>query len=229
MVGLPEDEYEERVIRSRLARAEGRWTIEEQTSTLSDIDEKAIQIFRINLVVSSILVSGFSIAVSTENASYATLITPYTKVGAALLFLSIILAAITYTSTSTRIGIAKDAIEDSILNPAYDYDLVEEEIALEYGKMIRYNYEKNASNALTFTLTLLSAVAAICYLTIGLIEIYDSGTIPTSFNTVVVGFFLLFGKLSGVFGTTARWWRLTDPLGRFAAWVERWWTILAKP
>lgn len=221
MVDLPEDEYEERVERARLARTEARQTIDEQTQTLSDIDEKAIQIFRINLVIASILMTGLSISVSNDNSTYDSLITPYTIAGSVLLFLSIILASVTYTSTSERIGIAKDTIEDSILNQEYDYDLVEEEIALAYGTMIRYNYKKNASNALLFTLTLLTAVTAISYLAIGIVDIYNS--VHYSINIVMVVFLIVFGKVSGLYGTIKRWRELTDPFTRFQNWVTDWW------
>ncbi|USZ67431.1 hypothetical protein NGM10_11915 [Halorussus salilacus] len=222
MVDIPDDEYEERIARARLAREEARQTIDEQTATLSDIDEKAIQIFRINLVVASILVTGLSIAVSAEDVSLDVLITPYTTTGGVLLFTSIILSSVTYTSTSERIGIAKEAIEDSILNQKYDYDLIEEEIALEYGRMIRYNFEKNASNALLFTLTLLVAVGSIFYLTLGIVDIHNSITLHPYSNLVIIGFFLLFGKVSGLYGTTRRWWKLTDPPRRFETWFLNW-------
>lgn len=222
MVDVPDNEYEERVARARLAREEARQTIAEQSATLSDIDEKAIQIFRINLVVASILVTGLSIAVSAERVSSHTLITPYTATGSVLLFASIILSATTYTSTSERIGIAKSAIDGAILDQSYDYDLVEEEIALQYGNMIRYNFKKNASNALLFTLTLLVAVGAICYLTLGIIDIYDPGMVTPSTNLLVFSFFLFFGKVSGLYGTLRRWWGLTGPLERFRGWILQW-------
>jgi hypothetical protein len=222
MVDIPDDEYEERIARARLARQEARQTISAQSDTLSDIDEKAIQMFRINLVVASILVTGLSIAVSSDAVSSRVLITPYTVTGSILLFGSIILSATTYTSTAERIGIAKGAIDGSILNQRYDYDLVEEEIALKYGQMIRYNFKKNATNALLFTLTLLVAVGAICYLTIGIVDIYDSGLIRPSVNVFIVSFFVLFGKISGLYGTFHRWWELTNPLSRLESWFGDW-------
>lgn len=222
MIDLPDSEYEERVARARLARQEARETVTEQTSTLSDIDEKAIQIFRINTVIASILVTGVSIAVSSDSATYTDLITGYTTTGALFLFTSILLAAITYTATAERIGINAETIGESILNQQYDYDLVEEEIALEYGKMIQKNYEKNASNVLLFTLTLITTVAAVCYLAIGLVDIYSASGVSPAINLVVVIFFVVFGKLSGLYGTTVRWWKLTDPDERLQAWIADW-------
>ncbi|WP_135664172.1 hypothetical protein [Halorhabdus rudnickae] len=222
MIDLPDSEYEERVERARLAREEARATITEQTSTLSDIDEKAIQIFRINTVIASILVTGVSIVVSSDSATYTDLISGYTTASALFLFTSILLAAITYTATAERIGINAATIGESILNQQYDYDLVEEQIALEYGKMIQKNYEKNASNVLLFTLTLITTVGAVCYLAIGLVDIYSTSGVSPALNVVIFLFFAVFGKLSGLYGTTARWWKLTDPDERLQTWIADW-------
>ncbi|WP_156184216.1 hypothetical protein [Halostagnicola sp. A56] len=213
MVDLPRSEYEERVERARLAREEARKTIDEQTKTLSDIDEKAIQIFRINLLISSVMISGLSISVSTDQTSYSDVMTNYTILGSALLLLSILLASITYTSTSERIGISKGSIDDSILNQRYDYDLVEEQVAVAYGNMIRYNYKKNAANALLFTLTLLAAITSISYLTLGIVDVYNS--VPLYANIAVIVFLGVFIKFSGLVGTTKRWYQLTSPVKRF--------------
>lgn len=220
MVDVPEDEYEERVRRARLARQEARETIDEQTETLSDIDEKAIQIFRANIILATILVSTVSVAISFESGSPGMLLTPYTKTAACLLFVSTIVAAITYTSTSVRIGVSKTDISNRVLDLKYDYDLVEEGIASEYGEWIQYNYERNASNSLLFTISLLSVVASICYLIVGIIDIYSDELITVHANVAVLLFFLVFGKLSGVYGQAVRWWNVTSPSNRFRNWCS---------
>ncbi|TKX87629.1 hypothetical protein EXE43_02200 [Halorubrum sp. SS5] len=223
MVDLPEGEYEERVERSRLAREEGRQTLSEQTETLSDIDEKAIQIFRIDLLAASVLVTGFSIAVgNSQGGGYEQYLTLYTGTGALLLLASMIFASITYTSTANQIGISRNAINDSILNQDFDYDLVQEQIAKKYGDMIYENFKKNATNVLFFTLTLMSTVAALCYISIGLLEIYSENLIHPVVNILVLIFFGVFGKLSGLYGTIERWNRLTSPRKRFTNWCQKW-------
>lgn len=215
-----EDEVEDRVKRARLARKEGRQTIENQTDTVSDIDDKAIRLFRVNLVIAGILATGLSIVVSADAATYGTLLTPYTFVGVAGLFLSTVFAGLTYTSTAMKIGVDPEAIRESILTDRYDYDLVEEEIALNYAEMIQYNYEKNASNVLLFTLTLLSAIWALVYFGIAVLDIYASNGIHPAFNVPVVTSLLIVGKFSGISGTTERWWRLTTPKQRLCAWLS---------
>jgi hypothetical protein len=218
MPSIPEDEYEERIQRAQLARQEGRETISEQTDTLADIDEKASRIFRLNLLLLSVLASGFSVALSEYPDTYEKFLTSYMQFGTSLLFLSMILASVTYTSTASRIGIARGAIDDSILNQNFDYDLVEEEIAKEYGRMIHENYKRNATNVLLFTFSLMSVVGAITYLAIGLVDISLSNGFPHVVNIVVIVFFLIFGKMSGIYGTYQRWKDLTSPYVRFRSW-----------
>jgi hypothetical protein len=218
MADISDEEIQERIRRAQLAREEARNTIDEQSETLSDIDEKAIQIFRINVVVASILASGVSIAVSAEYTTIETLMDTYTKLGCTLLFLSTLCASVTYTSTSERIGINGETIEDEILNRDYDYDLVEEAIALAYRDMIQYNYRKNASNALYFTITLFAAVASIVYLAFGVAEIYNPDFNSLWLDGVVILFFIGFGKASGLYGTLIRWRRLTTPYQRMKQW-----------
>jgi hypothetical protein len=228
MADLPEDEREERVERARLVREEARETIEEQIAILDDLDEKAIQMFRVNIVVASILVSGISIAVSTETTTMTMLLTPYTQAGAVFLFISTILAATTYTSTSERIGISSRDVRETIMNQRYDYDLIEEEIALEYANWIRYNYERNTANALLFTLTLISAVGALIYVVIGVIDVFTHGVITPYINLVVLIFFVLFGWVSGVYGQIRRWVNETAPDERFIVWLRAWKTVFTK-
>jgi hypothetical protein len=100
---MAQDDQEDRIRRAQLARHEARATIDEQTSTLADIDEKAIQIFRVNLILAGVLVSGVSIAVQSDSASAATLLNSFTRFGAVLLFVSTVLAAVTYTSSREEI------------------------------------------------------------------------------------------------------------------------------
>jgi len=221
MGDLPESEEEERVARAKLAQEQARETISEQVATISDLDDKAVKIFRINLVIFGLLATAISIAANADSFSYAIIDNIYTKVGVASLFLSTLFALLTYTSTSTEIGVNDNAIRE-ILDDSYEYDIIEETIAIRYGEMIRTNYKKNASNVLLFTYTLYTEVVAIVYLAIAFIDIYDSSPVPTYVNALVIIFLLIFGKLSGLYGTTDRWWEETKPASRFKNWVAGW-------
>lgn len=182
-------------------------------------------------MIAGLLLSSVSIAESTGAASLSGLVTPYTVTGAGILFVSILFAAITYTSTSIRVGIAADSA-DNILDPTFDYDIVQEEVALAYASMIDHNYRKNATNAFLFALTLLTAVVAVVYLTVGIVDLYNESIVEPGLNLVLVGFVAAFGRASGAFGTARRWWRLTSPRALFVSWIvtrsDRWMTLPGK-
>lgn len=218
MVDVPDGELEDRIHRSQLARQEGRATVEKQIETLSDIDEKAIQIFRGNLVLSGILVSAFSIVVDSQPTP-TELLTIYTKTGGVLLFLGTVLAALTYTSTTEEIGISKSDIGE-ILNQDYDYQYVEEGLAEQYGEYIKHNYAKNVSNALMLILTLSATVGAITYLFIGVLDLYSGLTITFEVNFLVLGFFAIFWKYAGLYKAIPEWVNETAPFSRLVAWVK---------
>lgn len=215
----------DRIRRAELARKEARETITEQSKTLTDIDEKAIQIFRANVVLAGIIVSGLSIAVNSESPSTTAFLNPFTKFGAVLLFLATILASVTYTSTNEAIGVNPEDITERILEHRFDYDLVEEALAEEYSRWIAKNYRSNVQNALLFSLTLVTTVMAICYFFIGAVEIYRS-SLPWYTNVGSLALFGFVAKLSGLWGQLDRWATETNPRDRFEAWCRRWWSRL---
>lgn len=212
---------DDRIRRAKLARQEARETINEQARTVTDIDEKAIQIFRVNIVLAGILVSGLSIAVQSSNASTTSLLNPFTKFGAVLLFVATVLSSITYTSTNQQIGVSSDDITHRILNMDYDYDLVELGLAEEYSDWIASNYESNVQNALLFTVTLLTTVMAICYFFLGAVEIYRE-SLPWYTNVGAAVLFVIVAKLGGLLGQLNRWVRATNPRKRVCQWLAAW-------
>lgn len=208
----------DRIRRAKLARKEARETIDKQSETLSDIDEKAMQIFRVNVVLAGIIVSGISIAVKSNSATTTALLNPFTKFGTGLLFTATVFAAITYTSTTEEIGVSADDITERILDDRFDYDLVEESLAEAYSVWIASNYRANVQNALLFTLTLVTTVMAIYYFFIGAIEVYRHPR-PVYANLGAVGLFLAVSKVSELGKQFDRWRRRTTPRRRFWNWV----------
>lgn len=217
---------DDRIRRAELAREEARETINEQATTLADIDEKAIQIFRVNVVLAGIIVSGISIAVQSNATSTTALLNPFTKFGAVLLFAATILSSITYTSTNQQIGVSPDDITERILNTDYGYELIEEGLAEEYGNWIATNYQSNIQNALRFTLTLLTTVMAICYFFVGAVHFYRE-SLPWYTNVGALVLFIGIAKLSGLRGQFNRWCRVTKPRKRFYGWLNAWKTQIS--
>lgn len=209
---------DDRIQRAKLAREEARETIDEQTAKLSEINERAIQVFRLNVVLIGVLVSIISISIQSKTATAFALSNSFTGFGVGLLFASIILAAMTYTSTRGEIGVNRDDVTDRILESQFDYDLVEEGLAEAYGTWIWENYRVNTGNALLLTLTLLTTVLGICYLFLGTVEAY-SASLPWYTNLWSIALFVIVGKASGLLGQLRRWWSLTDFENKIRSWI----------
>lgn len=223
---MRDKDHENRVRRAQLARAEARMTIDEQTAKLSGINEKAIQIFRVHVVLTGILVSSISISVRLQTATASAVLNPFTEFGVGLLFISIVLSALTYTSTHGEIGVSPDDVTERILEERFDYDLVEEGLAEAYSAWIGENYRANTQNALLFTLTLLATVMAICYLFFGAIEVYST-SLPWYANLLSLTLLAVVGKSSGLPGQLRRWQRLATPRQRFRAWFKARWAAIS--
>lgn len=219
------EDRNDRIRRAQLARAEARETIDEQTAKLSDIDEKAMQVFRVNIVVIGILVSGISISVRLNPATTSALSNPFTEFGVVLLFASTVLASVTYTSTRGEIGVSPDDVTERILQQRFDYDLIEEGLAEAYSAWIRENHRANTGNAFLFTLTLLATIMGIAYLFLGVIDVYSS-SLPWYANLWSLALLAIAGRLSGLRGQFRRWRDVTNPRARFRSWVRLWTTTI---
>lgn len=216
---MRDKDHDDRIRRAQLARAEARMTIDEQTAKLSDINEKAMQVFRVHIVLTGILVSGISISVRLKTATASAVLNPFTELGVVLLFTSIVLSALTYTSTHGEIGVSPDDVTERILEEQFDYDLVEEGLAEAYSTWIGENYRANTRNALLFTLTLLATVMAICYLFLGAVEVYST-SLPWYANLFSLTLLAVVGKSSGLPGQLRRWQNLTNSRVRFRSWTR---------
>jgi len=86
------------------AREELRTTFSHQVERLREIDTKAIEILKANLVLIGIVVTGGSIVVQTE-FDLGGFLNPFTLAGGAILLVSTGLAAVTYTASDLRGGL----------------------------------------------------------------------------------------------------------------------------
>ena len=216
MDDLPDNEDEEQLRRAQLARTEARTTISEQIDTLDDLDEKAIQIFRLNILLASVVATALSV-VSTTNFSVSLLINKYTKMSYGFLLVSTISAAASYTTTATEIGVNADSVRNKILDTGSDFLSTNKNLAKAYAKAIETNYETNASNVFKFTITLNASVISLYCLALGLLQIGSENSFPLWVDFTIPLFIVLFGEISGIYGTTRRWYKLTEPHKRLEA------------
>jgi len=146
-----------------LAREETRTTFEYQFARIQEIDTKAVEILKANLLLIGIVVTGATVLVQTPFDA-ASLFNVFTAVGAALLFVSTALAGVTYTASNLRGGLDADAIERSI---AADADAFETQLLRSYGRWIEYNAQVIAVNDILVTATVLLIVVSFAYVVAG--------------------------------------------------------------
>jgi len=154
-----------------LAREELRTTFDYQVERVQEIDEKAIEILKANLLLIGLVVTGGSIVVQTD-IDVAAFLNPFTIASALLLLGSTGLAGVTYTASNLRGGIDGDAVESALATaraePAADADRFEVRLLRSYGRWIEYNARVTAVNDMFATITVLMVIAAFVYVVAGI-------------------------------------------------------------
>ncbi|MGQ3410889.1 hypothetical protein ACT4ML_01300 [Natrinema sp. LN54] len=154
-----------------LAREELRTTFDYQVERVREIDEKAIEILKANLLLIGLVVTGGSIVVQTE-LDVAPFINSFTIASALLLLVSTGLAGVTYTASNLRGGIDGDAVDAALAtartDPAADADRFEVRLLRSYGRWIEYNARVTAVNDMFATITVLMVIAAFVYVVAGI-------------------------------------------------------------
>jgi hypothetical protein len=150
-----------------LTREETRTTFEYQVQRLREIDSKAVEILKANLLLIGILVTAGTILVQTEFDPTAFL-NAFTLTGGALLFASTTLAGVTYTASNLRGGLDADAVERAIEGHERGSDeAFEKQLLRSYGRWIEYNAQVTAVNDMLVTATVLLVVVSFAYVTAG--------------------------------------------------------------
>lgn len=148
---------------SQLAHEELKLTFEYQVQRLQEIDEKAIEILKANLLLIGIVVTGGSILIQTE-LPVGVFLNFFTVVGGLLLLLSTGLAAVTYTASNLRGGLDSDAVESAL---ASDDGEFEPRLLRSYADWIAYNARVTAVNDLLASITVLLVFVAFVYVVAG--------------------------------------------------------------
>lgn len=157
------------------AREELRTTFAYQVERLREIDTKAIEILKANLVLIGIVVTGGSIVVQTE-FDLGGFLNPFTLASGFLLLVSTGLAAVTYTASDLRGGLSIGDIDTVVAaeratadgsaaeteTPGFD-----ERLLRSYAEWIDYNARVIAVNDLLATVTVLLVFLAFVYVVAG--------------------------------------------------------------
>jgi len=163
-------------------REELRTTFDYQVERLREIDNKAIEILKANLLLIGIVVTGGSIVVQTT-VDLAVFLNPFTVVGGLLLLASTGLAAVTYTASDLRGGLDLKAVDAVIAAERGEEDgkgkgpqgagdgdpEFDERLLRSYAEWIDYNARVTAVNDLLATVTVLLIFVAFVYVIAGVV------------------------------------------------------------
>jgi len=155
-------------------REELHTTFDYQVERLREIDNKAIEILKANLLLIGIVVTGGSIVVQTT-VDLAVFLNPFTVVGGLLLLASTGLAAVTYTASDLRGGLDLKAVDAVIADergeePRGPDDAgFDERLLRSYAEWIDYNARVTAVNDLLATVTVLLIFVAFVYVIAGVV------------------------------------------------------------
>ena len=185
-----------------LALEEARTTFDYQVERLREIDAKAIEILKANLLIIGVFVTGLSI-VGQADLDARAFVNPHTAFGAVLLLVSTAIAGVTYTTSNLRGGVSRDALDAALADPSFADRLVR-----SYGEWIEYNAEVTAVNDVLVTITVLLVVDAFVYVVVG-IAVGAAGLSP-------IGVWASFAALTLVLGFLTRLAYRMDHVG-FAA------------
>lgn len=153
----------------QIAREEARETIDKQIQAINDIDEKAVQIFRLDILIISLIIAASSITIqSNELGDISSFVNLYTAFAVASFTFSALLAGVTYSATSVRSGVSHRDIE-KMMDEEYGPTELYEKLLRSYTKWIQQNYVTNTQSALWYTGAFIAAILAIVFLFLGLV------------------------------------------------------------
>ena len=146
-----------------LAREELRLTFEAQIERIQEIDNKAIEILKANLLVMGVFVTGISILIQSGIAVDA-FVNLYTVFAGLLVLASTALAGVTYTSSNLIGGVDETALDRT----GHAAGAFGEDLAESYSRWIAYNAEVTAVNDILITVTVLLVIDAFLFLVGGI-------------------------------------------------------------
>ncbi|WP_336328766.1 hypothetical protein [Halovenus sp. HT40] len=151
-----------------LTREELQRTFEYQVQRLREIDAKAIEILKANLLLFGLVVTGGSIFIQTT-ITIEPFLNVFILVGVGLLLVSTALAGITYTSSNLRGGLDAADIEHAIAAQDEHPAEFREQLLRSYAQWIEYNARVTAVNDMFATVTVLLVIVAFVYIGVGLV------------------------------------------------------------
>ena len=156
------------ISKHKVACQEARSTVDQQIEKIHKEDQKAVGIFRVNLLVIGILSSAISLSIRTDVLATSSFINAHTAIGALALILSSVVAAMAYTSSKFEMG-----VDPSQVDLASDGDKTREDIyetlSKQYSNWIARNQSVHQFNAYAITWSMILAIAGVVFFAGGVV------------------------------------------------------------
>jgi len=161
-----------------LMRYEGRQTVDNLNSGLTDIDAKASKLMRMNIIVAGLLLSALSFAAKSANVGVEPFINSFSISGLVVLVTSIVAAGSTYSAAGSRVGISAETIQKFVTSDLEQTE-VDRGLAKAYARWIDTNRRANVKNAFYLSVTILFVLASVVLFSVGASVGIAGGSLPT--------------------------------------------------
>lgn len=174
--------------------SEARHVIDLQVKRIENVDRKAIRIFRYNLLIVGLLLTGISIAFGVSEINLDAFVNIWSVVGFFLLVLSSCSAAVAYTSSSFDLGISEEVIEKIEDDHYEDKEDFVHNLRDNYKNWIAHNNRVLKFNSYLITASICSSFDAILlFVGASAVGISSLEGEPISYVSFVLSVTLLFG------------------------------------
>ena len=197
-----------------LMHNEGRKTVDNLNAGLSDIDTKASKLMRANIVLTGLLLSGFSFASNSDSIDASPFVNSFSIGGILVLVASIIAAGVTYTASESRVGVSPVTIRN-FTEANLERSEVDRGLAKAYARWIEINRRANVKNAFYISITILLVLASVILLSASVFV----GAFDDSFTSGLRGIVWLaalssivaVGRISDIKGDYEQWKQYRRP------------------
>ncbi|WP_147302029.1 hypothetical protein [Haloferax sp. Atlit-4N] len=134
--------------------------MDQQIDKIHREDQKAVGIFRVNLLVLGILSSALSLSTNTNAISTSSFLNAHTAIGVLALLGSSVVAAMAYTSSKFEMGIDPSRVE-SAANGEWSRKDFFEKLNEEYSGWVNHNNSVHEFNAQAITWAMAFAICGV--------------------------------------------------------------------
>ena len=181
---------------SSLVCEEARHVIDLQVSRNENYDRKAVRIFRSNLFLVGLLLTGLSITFGTNSINTLQFINIWGILGLLLSVTSSSFAAVAYTSSSYDLGISEEVLDEIPENYSNEEDF-RSELRIKYKKWMSHNNNVSKFNSYLITTSIISAYSAIVlFVGATVVGIYNMKNDP--FSLLLFGVTLIILTIIGL-------------------------------